>query len=84
MCWDNVTGPKLTTARPDVKVRFATDVEVRAMPAEQNQREPIKMVSGFAWSPGIYQALRLLGKPLDVAWERDRSFSLSLLINNLR
>jgi hypothetical protein len=35
-----------------------------------DRRAPIKMVSGSAWSPGIYRALRLLGKTLDVAWER--------------
>ena len=31
---------------------------------------PIKMIGGRAWSPGIYRALRLMGKPLDVAWEK--------------
>ena len=31
---------------------------------------PIKMIKGCAWSPGIYRALRLMGKPLDVAWEK--------------
>ena len=36
----------------------------------QDQLAPIKMVSRRAWSPGIYRALRLLGKSLDVAWER--------------
>jgi len=46
------------------------DMEVCAAPAEQNQRALIKMVDGRAWSPGIYQALRLLGLSLDVAWER--------------
>ena len=30
---------------------------------------PIKVVSRHAWSPGIYPAYRLMGKPLDVAWE---------------
>ena len=35
-----------------------------------DRRAPIKMVSGRAWSPGIYQSLRLLGKSIDVAWER--------------
>ena len=35
-----------------------------------DRRAPIKMVSRRAWSPGIYQSLRLLGKSLDVAWER--------------
>ncbi len=56
------------------KVRFAIDVEAHvgptAEPAKQDGRTPIKIVCGRAWSPGIYQALRLLGKSLDVAWER--------------
>ena len=55
-------------------VRFALDEEVlepTAEPIKQDQEcAPIKMVSGRAWSLGIYQALRLLGKSLDVAWER--------------
>ena len=71
---DNTKGPKPTAARPAAKVRFAVDVEAHAEPTaeptRQDQRAPIKMVSGRAWSPGIYQALRLLGKNLDVAWER--------------
>ncbi len=57
----------------DRRVWFAVDEEVReptAEPAKQDQRASIKMVSGLAWSPGIYQALRLLGKSLDVAWEK--------------
>jgi hypothetical protein len=57
----------------DRRVRFAVDEEVpepTAEPIKQDQRAPIKMVSRRAWSPGIYQALRLLGKSLDVAWER--------------
>ena len=58
----------------DRRVWFAADEEVRAEPTaepiKQDQRAPIKMVSRRAWSPGIYQALRLLGKSLDVAWER--------------
>ena len=61
-------------ARPATKVWFAVDVEAHAVPTaeptKQDQRAPIKMVGGRAWSPGIYQALRLLGKSLDVAWER--------------
>ena len=68
---DNAKRPKLTAARPAAKVRFAVDVEVcaepTAEPTKQDQRAPIKMVSGCAWSPGIYQALRLLRKTLDVA-----------------
>ena len=70
----NAKGPKLTAARPAAKVWFAVDVEAYAEPTagptKQDQRAPINMVSGRAWSPGIYQALRLLGKSLDVAWER--------------
>jgi hypothetical protein len=57
----------------DRRVRFAVDEEVQdptEEPTKQDRRAPIKMVSGRAWSPGIYQALRLLGKSLDVAWER--------------
>ncbi len=45
----------------DVKERTSLDI---------HQLAPIKMVRGCAWSPGIYRALRLWGKSLDVAWER--------------
>jgi hypothetical protein len=71
---DNTKGPKPTAARPAAKVHFAVDMEAHAVPTadpnKQDRRAPIKMVSRRAWSPGIYQALRLLGKSLDVAWER--------------
>jgi hypothetical protein len=50
--------------------KYLHQVDVRMPPVEQNQQAPIKMVSGCVWSPGIYWALRLLGKSLDVAWER--------------
>ena len=53
----------------DRRVWFAVDMTT-AEPTKQDRRAPIKMVGGRAWSPGIYQALRLLGKSLDVAWER--------------
>jgi hypothetical protein len=46
------------------KVQFAVDVEMCAAPAKKNQWAPIKTVGGGSWS------LRLLGKSLDVAWER--------------
>jgi hypothetical protein len=54
---------------------FAVDEEVQESTAEstkpkQDRRAPIKIVGGRAWSPGIYQALRQLGKSLDVAWEK--------------
>ena len=67
---DNGKGPEMTAARLAAKVWFAVDVEVPAEPTKQNQQAPIKMVSGRAWSPGIYQALTLLGKTIDVAWAR--------------
>ncbi len=69
-------GPKLIAARPVAKVWATANVEVRT---EQNEQAPIKMVSGRAWSPGIYRALRLPGKTLDVAWER--AFICSLTFN---
>jgi hypothetical protein len=56
------------------KVRFAVDIEAHAGPTagqtKQDRCAPIKIVGGCAWSPGIYQALRLLGRSLDVAWEK--------------
>jgi hypothetical protein len=55
--------------RPKKRVQLAVDVAVVA-PQDEPQQAPLKMVSGSAWSPGVYQALRLLGKILDVAWER--------------
>ncbi len=35
-----------------------------------NERPPIKVVDGCPWSPGVYRALQLQGKPLEVAWEK--------------
>jgi hypothetical protein len=71
---DNTKGPEPAPARPAAKVRFAVDMEAHAgptaEPTKQDRRAPIKIVGGPAWSPGIYQALRLLGKSLDVAWEK--------------
>ena len=64
--WD----PSPTKVR---RVWLAVDEEVQestAGPTKQDRRAPIKIVGGRAWSPGIYQALRLLGKSLDVAWEK--------------
>ncbi len=34
------------------------------------ERAPIKVVDGRPWSPEVYHALQLLGKPLEVAWEK--------------
>ncbi len=62
----------------DRRVRFAVDMPT-AEPTKKDRRVPIKMVGGRAWSPGIYQALRLLGKSLDEAW--DRAFIHPLTFN---
>jgi len=67
---DNTKGPKPTAARPAAKVRFAVDMPTAEPTRQQDRRAPIKMVGEHAWSPGIYRSLRLLGKSLDVAWER--------------
>jgi hypothetical protein len=72
-------GPKLAAATPVAKVWAAVNVEARTQATKQNQQAPIKMVSGHVWSQGIYWALGLLKKALDVAWER--VFICSLTFN---
>ncbi len=34
-----------------------------------SSRAPLKLIDGRRWSPGIYRALRLHGRILEVAWE---------------
>ncbi len=34
-----------------------------------SSRAPLKLIDGHRWSPGIYRALRLRGRKLEVAWE---------------
>ncbi len=34
------------------------------------ERAPLLYVRGRRWNPGVYHSLRLLGRPLEVAWER--------------
>ena len=34
------------------------------------EKAPLLQVRGGRWSPGVYRSLRLLGRPLEVAWER--------------
>jgi hypothetical protein len=64
----NVTVCRNTTK--DKRDRFAEPTKQEQVPRVQNaiipldRRSPVKMVSGRAWSPGIYQSLRLLGKSL--------------------
>ena len=48
-------------ARPDV---------ARHSDQERKERAPLLHVHGGRWSPGVYRSLRLLGRPLEVAWER--------------
>jgi hypothetical protein len=68
----------LATDRPKKKVRLVVDLEVHA--PDEPQQAPLIMASGRAWNPGVYRALRLLGKTLDVAWER--AFVPSLTLRN--
>ncbi len=70
----------LATDRPKERVQLVMDMAVRA-PPDEPQQAPLIMVSRHAWSPGIYRALRLLGKTLDIAWER--AFVCSLTFNSL-
>ncbi len=48
----------------------AEDELARGVGAERMERAPLHYVQGRRWSPGVYRSLRLLGKPLQVAWER--------------
>jgi len=41
-----------------------------ARPPESESRAPIKLVDGRPWSPNVYRNLRLIGKSLEVAWEK--------------
>jgi hypothetical protein len=36
---------------------------------DPSSQAPLKIVDGRRWSPGIYRALRLLGKTLDAVWK---------------
>jgi hypothetical protein len=65
--------PRVDVIRPRVDViptdRPRVDVILTgARPSDE--RAPIKMVNGRPWSPGVYRALRLLGKSLEAAWEK--------------
>jgi hypothetical protein len=61
---------------------MVVDMVVHAPPGEP-QQAPLIMVSGRALSPGVYWALRLLGKTLDVALERGFVHSLTFKILSL-
>ena len=34
------------------------------------ERAPLLYVRGQRWSPGVYRSMRLLGRSVEVAWER--------------
>jgi hypothetical protein len=36
----------------------------------ERTRACLQYVHGKPWSPGVYRSLRLLGRPLTVAWKR--------------
>ena len=48
----------------------AEDELARGVGAERMERATLHYVQGRRWSPGVYRSLRLLGKPLQVVWER--------------
>jgi hypothetical protein len=77
---DKTNKPGQNTARPEKKTQFDLDMEDPMPPEDQGVGAPIKMVCSCAWSPGIYQDLRLMGKTLDVAWERGFICSLTFKI----
>ncbi len=48
------------------------DGEAPTPPAEVvgEEKAPLLQVRGQPWSPGVYRSLRLLGRPLEIAWKR--------------
>jgi hypothetical protein len=44
--------------------------ETRGDSDQRKEKAPLLLVRGERWSPGVYRSLRLLGRPLEVAWER--------------
>jgi hypothetical protein len=48
----------------------ASHPEVASDSDRRKERAPLLWVRGERWSPGVYRSLRLLGRPLEVAWER--------------
>ncbi len=59
-CISRCSMHTLSTDRPKKEVQLVVDVMVHAPPVEL-QQAPLIMVSGCAWSPGVYLALRLQG-----------------------
>ncbi len=55
----NNPGSRASTSSPASRARLVKNPSSQA---------PLKIVDGRRWSPGIYRALRLLGKTLKAAW----------------
>jgi hypothetical protein len=53
-----------------VKLSVGTENLTDDRPSESGLRAPIKMIDGRPWSPNIYRNLRLIGRSLEVAWEK--------------
>ena len=74
----NVGGNQIispTKGRPREDVILPTEGRLREdviLPNARlsDKRAPIKIVDGRPWSPGVYLALRLLGRSLETAWEK--------------
>ena len=66
-------SPKANTLAGDRPEKDGSIPPVDGRPdglSTEGTRAPIKVIDGRLWSPGVYCALRLLGKSLEVAWER--------------
>ena len=68
-CVEGSTPKELETALTgDIPAKEESlDVEARPPTGVSESRAPIRMVDGRPWSPGVYRALQLLGKTLEVA-----------------
>ncbi len=63
----------ILTGRPQVDVILTGRPQVDVIltgAGPSDERAPIKLVDGCPWSPGVYRALRLLGRSLVTAWEK--------------
>ncbi len=75
----NVKGPRLATARQKKRSRLLWMWRYVWPRLNRIKEHQLKWWTDEKWSPGIYRALRLVGKSLDIAWER--VFICSLTFN---
>ncbi len=54
----------VTTTRKQKSVSIASEDSSLG-----SSQAPLKLIDGRRWSPGIYRAIRLRGRKLEVAWE---------------